>query len=235
MVAKTQKPEGDGLVNISIAAPNFGIAKYEIIGTTPYVQSKFSEKTKQQMLADHMKGDTKKSEKTHDKKDPEALYKQSMHISKDGWHGIPVAAFRNSMISACKISGVIMTHAKLEIFVEADGYDADDGLIGLVEIISGEPQRNDSYVRLANGAPDIRIRAMWTPGWRAIVTIRYDADHITPQALTNLLMKAGAQVGIGEGRPDSKKSNGMGWGLFDIANEKTATPTKRGRKEITIA
>jgi len=34
--------------------------------------------------------------------------------------------------------------------------------------------------------------------------------------LTNLLARAGLQVGIGEGRPDSKNSAGMGWGLFQI-------------------
>jgi hypothetical protein len=30
----------------------------------------------------------------------------------------------------------------------------------------------------------------------------------------------GRQVGIGEGRPDSRNSCGMGWGLFEIVNRK---------------
>ena len=32
----------------------------------------------------------------------------------------------------------------------------------------------------------------------------------------NLLVRAGVQVGIGEGRPYSKKSYGMGWGTFEV-------------------
>lgn len=34
--------------------------------------------------------------------------------------------------------------------------------------------------------------------------------------MVNLLSRAGLQVGIGEGRPDSKKSAGMGYGLFTV-------------------
>lgn len=37
--------------------------------------------------------------------------------------------------------------------------------------------------------------------------------------IVNLMMRVGQQVGIGEGRPDSKNSAGMGWGLFDIQGE----------------
>jgi len=36
----------------------------------------------------------------------------------------------------------------------------------------------------------------------------------------NLLHRAGLQVGIMEGRPDSKDSCGCGWGTFKIANGK---------------
>jgi hypothetical protein len=32
--------------------------------------------------------------------------------------------------------------------------------------------------------------------------------------------RVGAQVGIGEGRPDSKNSTGMGWGTFEIKEVK---------------
>lgn len=42
--------------------------------------------------------------------------------------------------------------------------------------------------------------------------------------VANLMNRVGAQVGIGEGRPDSKNSAGMGWGLFSI---ETKTQEKR--------
>jgi hypothetical protein len=49
----------------------------------------------------------------------------------------------------------------------------------------------------------------------------YDADQFTLEDVSNLLARAGMQVGIGEGRPDSKMSAGMGWGTFRIAAEST--------------
>jgi hypothetical protein len=58
---------------------------------------------------------------------------------------------------------------------------------------------------------------MWEPGWEATVRIRFDADLFTITDVANLLRRAGLQVGVGEGRPDSKKSAGMGWGIFDIS------------------
>ena len=32
----------------------------------------------------------------------------------------------------------------------------------------------------------------------------------------NLIARVGMQVGVGEGRPDSKQSAGLGFGLFDV-------------------
>ena len=57
---------------------------------------------------------------------------------------------------------------------------------------------------------------MWQTGWEAALRVQYDADQFTRHDVTNLLVRVGLQVGIGEGRPDSRKSNGQGWGLFDV-------------------
>ena len=54
--------------------------------------------------------------------------------------------------------------------------------------------------------------------------IRFDADMFSAADVANLMNRVGAQVGIGEGRPDSKNSAGMGWGLFSI---ETKTQEKR--------
>jgi hypothetical protein len=62
---------------------------------------------------------------------------------------------------------------------------------------------------------DLRVRAMYKE-WGATLRISYDSDQFTIQDVTNLIMRVGAQVGLGEGRPDSKMSSGMGWGTFEI-------------------
>ena len=46
--------------------------------------------------------------------------------------------------------------------------------------------------------------------------MKYDAGQFTSTDIANLLVRAGAQVGIGEGRPDSKFSAGLGFGTFTL-------------------
>lgn len=188
-------------------------AAFTIEGTRPYVQLRFSEKAKNEILAKHMAGSTSKTEKVRKPKRPGDLYEEAMYGSTEGWRGIPCAAFRKAMVDACRLTGVPMTVAKLLVFIEPDGYDATDGE-ALVRIIKGEPRQRVDAVRNATGVADIRIRAHWDPGWQATVRITYDATFITLEKVATLLMRAGLQVGIGEGRPNSKKTCGRDWGRF---------------------
>jgi hypothetical protein len=103
----------------------------------------------------------------------------------------------------------------MSIFVEADGRDAVDGA-PLVRLQAGEPERVDMATRNATGVADIRVRPMWRD-WKATIRVRYDADQFTQSDVVNLIARAGVQVGIGEGRPYSKSSNGLGYGTFSIA------------------
>ena len=45
--------------------------------------------------------------------------------------------------------------------------------------------------------------------WKSDVTIQFDADQFSIDDVGNLLLRAGMQVGICEGRPFSKKGVGM--------------------------
>jgi hypothetical protein len=179
------------------------------------------------MLAKHMKGQQGDSEATkHEKKDPDALVKEASHMSPEGWYGIPASAFRNAMITVCGISGVVIKDTKLCVFIVEDGYDDEEPLTGLVRITKGEPEKFIFPTRNATGVPDIRCRPMWKPGWRATVHIRYDADQMTEDSIANLLVRAGIQCGIGAGRNFSKKSNGMGWGCFAMAEPEKSKKKK---------
>lgn len=203
--------------SVTITPPNFQHAVLKIIGTAPYVQNKFSTKTRNELKEKHQAGSTAKKGKKREAKDFQRCYEEALHKAKEGWFGMPAPAFRNAMISACRIAGFAMTRAKLSIFVEADGFDFEDGT-PLVRITKGEPRYSEMTVRNETGVVDIRPRPMWDE-WEAILRIRYDADQFTLTDIVNLLHRAGIQVGIGEGRPDSKKSNGMGWGTFRVEGE----------------
>lgn len=204
------------MADVTITSPNFGRVIYQITGMSPYVQNKFSQKARETMRTTQEQGSQKGKGQKRAGKDFNETYRQAIHVGEEGWYGIPAPAFRNAMISACRIVGFKMTHAKLSVFVEPDGFDIDDGT-PLVRIY-GEPEIHESMVRIAQGTADVRWRPMWRQ-WHAFVKVMYDADQFSLQDVTNLLARAGMQVGIGEGRPDSKMSAGMGWGTFTIKSD----------------
>jgi len=57
---------------------------------------------------------------------------------------------------------------------------------------------------------------MFEPGWQAKISLEWDADQFSLADVSNLMVRLGKQVGIGEGRPDSRSSAGMGWGTFRL-------------------
>lgn len=202
-------------VQITISAPNMQVAEFRIRGTEPLVQHKFSSKAKGVMIGIQEGGETSKKGTKRAPKNFEECYREATYRMKDGGYGIAASGFRAAMISACRMCGFQMTRAKLSVFVLADGQDAQEGT-SLVRITKGVPEMDISPARNKDGSCDLRARPKWAPGWEARLRVRYDADQFTAQDVAHLVMRVGMQVGVGEGRPDSKNSAGMGWGLFEI-------------------
>jgi hypothetical protein len=198
---------------IQIQAPNFQTASFELIGTAPLVVERFSQKAKTMMRNGMEEGQKGKKGKTKEPRDFSTEFPASMYILPDGTPGMNAAAFRNAMIRACAAAAFKMTLAKMSIFVIADGLDKFDGT-PLVRI-QGEPEAYEAMVRLPNGAADIRVRAMWRE-WTISLNVRWDADQFNIADVSNLLTRAGYQVGIGAGRPFSKNSAGIGFGTFAL-------------------
>ncbi len=198
-----------------IDKPNFQQASFVIRGNAPFVQNRFSEKAQNMMIANQTSGSQGKKGKKREAKDFKALFVASMYRTKRGKRGINAACFRLAMIDACRTVNFKMTLAKLGLFTVADDYDEFDGT-PLVLFRKGEPQMHLAPVRNQTGVADIRARGMWKPGWEMKVTLRWDADMFSATDIANLLHRVGWQVGIGEGRPNSKQSAGVGWGTFDV-------------------
>lgn len=204
-------------VEVVISAPNFQTAQFKVIGTTPLVVHKFSEKAKKQIMATQEAGSKAKSKKVREAKDFKQVYNDARHISVEGWDGVPASAFKSAMISACRATDFVMTRAKQAIlYVEADGNDATE-FTPLVRVY-GTPKMDIRPARNDNGSVDIRARPMWLQ-WHCIVRVKFDADMLSLTDISNLLSRAGQQVGICEGRPASKNSNGCGWGCFTVAGK----------------
>ena len=202
---------------VTIKPPNLQTAQFEIVGTAPLVVHRFAAKAKQSMLDKMMAGSTAKKGKVREALDPDKTFNDARYFSKDGWDGFNASAIRAAMISACRLVGFKMVLAKLSIFVVPDGWDATEPQIPLIRI-KGKARRLDSVARVETGQCYVTIRPCYDQ-WSATVTITYDGDQFTVTDVSNLLARVGQQVGICEGRPDSKNSPGQGWGTFRVRSE----------------
>jgi hypothetical protein len=204
-----------------ITPPKFGVTDFYIEGAAPLVVERFSKKA--ELMAKMAEGKSAGSKKVRDARDYDKEAEEARYRSAENWEGMNAAAFRAAMISACRLVGFKMTLAKLSTFIEADGYDKNDG-VPLVRIY-GESQVYTAHTRNATGVVDVRSRPMYR-NWAARLRVRYDMDQFKMADVLNLVSRCGMQVGIGAGRPDSKASAGCGFGLFNVV------PTDREKEVI---
>lgn len=202
--------------SLTIHAPNMQTAEFGIIGIAPLMTARFSKKM--ELMAKMAECKSAGSKRKREARDYAQEAEDAAYKSETGEYGVNAASFRNGMISACRLVGFKMTLAKLSLFVEADGYDHRDGT-PLVYITGPKWEANSAHVRNATGVVDVRTRPMWKAGWKAKLRVRFDADQFTVGDVANLLARVGLQGGIGEGRPDSKSSAGLGYGLFSLESE----------------
>jgi hypothetical protein len=186
---------------------------FRLKSLAPYMQCRFSQKAIAKIQETHRQGQQARSKRVREARNFDDDYEQAKHKFEDGSCGIPCSAFRNALISTCRVVGFKMTIAKLSIFIQKDGLDVVDGQ-PLVRI-EGTPEQSILPVRNATGVIDLRVRPLWRE-WAVNLRVRFDAEQFSPQDVFNLLSRAGHQVGIGEGRPDSRDSNGIEYGLFEV-------------------
>jgi hypothetical protein len=206
--------------SVQITAPNIQTAKFKIVGTAPLVIHRFDEKTKSEFKSKIETGTKRSSGKKQfaaRSTDDEA----AKYFGKTGgtkWEGFNASALRLALISACRLVNFKMTLAKLSIFVLEDGRDLTCPLYPLIRI-NGKSEKTEMIGRTETGVAMLIVRPMYFP-WSADIRIRFDAGQFSISDISNLLSRAGEQVGLCEGRSDSKNSGGMGWGTFQISNEK---------------
>jgi hypothetical protein len=212
-------------VAVSITPPDFGVMQIIIRGTAPLVVERFSKKA--EIMMKMAEGSSAKNRKERTARDYDREAEDARYRSPDGWEGFNAAAIRAGMISACRLVGFKMTLGRLSLFVEADDFDAAEGLP--IVRIYGKSHTFTAHTRNATGVVDVRSRPQYRD-WAAKLRIRFDNGQIRPSDVVNLIARVGGQVGIGAGRPDSKASSGCGWGTFAIvsADEEAAVRERFG-------
>jgi hypothetical protein len=170
-----------------------------IVGTSPLIVHRFSEKAKRQML-DAMQG--RKTPKQA--KDPDAEYQAAFYRTNDGGFGLPVIAFKASTIGGARFfAGVTMTLLRQVLFFRGKvGVDGQQ-----LAIIDGEPKMREDVVRVGNGGTDLRYRPEF-PEWKTELQVTYVTSQLTRASVLSLIDAGGMGVGVGEWRPEKKGDMG---------------------------
>lgn len=190
---KTPVPvvEEAAVINIDrIAAETIRVP---ILGTTPLIVHRFSEKAKKQML-DAMQG--RKTPRVA--KDPEAEYQGAFYRFADGGFGLPITAFKQATVGGARFySGVTMRELKQFLFLRGEiGTDGQS----LARIV-GEPRMREDVVRVGRGGTDLRYRPEFTE-WHTDLIVTYVTSSLTRQSVLSLIDAGGMGVGVGEWRPE---------------------------------
>jgi len=174
-----------------------------ILGTSPLIMHRFSEKAKRQML-DNMQG--RKTPKTH--KDPEADFQAAFYRFEDGSPGFPAVAFKAATVEASRFYDKSVTKVGLRQFVFIKGALGVDGQ-ALVPI-TGEARMREDVVRVGMGT-DLRYRPEFTE-WSTLLRVVYVTSALDRASVLSLIDAAGMGVGVGEWRPEKKGD----FGCFQI-------------------
>ena len=192
---------------VEITGINLQTMNLRVIGDTPLITHRWSEKAKRMMLDKQMGKAVGKKEA----KDPEADYESSIYRMEDGSPAFPAAGFKAATVGACRqYKSLPMTTAKLVIFIHGEINAQGESLVK----INGAPKMREDMVRLETGVADIRYRAQFWP-WSADLRVTFNANVISAEQVINLL-NAGGMGGIGEWRPSAPKSSTGDFGRYHV-------------------
>lgn len=181
-----------------------------LVGDSPLISHKWSEKAKRQMLDKQ----TKQPKQGKEAKDPiqdfiDSLYVLSGNPQPDPDNeghilnvascsfGFPCVGFKAAAVSACRFAdGMKMTEARGAFHV-----------VGEFATIEGDPTMREDMCRIGMGTADIRFRGEFK-SWRTTLNIDFNPSVLSVAEIGNLFNLAGFGVGVGEWRPEKDGSYG---------------------------
>ena len=205
---------------ITIVRVEKSTIRLSILGTTPLIMNRMSEKARRELLMP--KGRKTAADKAANLKHvPLEEFRASPYMLRDtdspAYLAIMASAFKGAMgTAALDLPGARKAQIGRLVYVEGE----------LVPIY-GEPQLFMSVVRSAdmNRTPDIRSRVI-IPEWCAEIQVSYVMPTIREQAVINLLSAAGITAGVGDWRSEKGKGS---YGQFEVvtATDKRVAQIKK--------
>jgi hypothetical protein len=201
--------KNDDVTTVEITPVSTAERTVFLLGTTPFLCNRCSEKTKRELLFPARKKNAAEKATTL-KHDPPVEYRASVYRdpAADAATRIvhPGAAFRRAMASAAlDIPGA--TKAMVGRLVKVLEYNVS---------LFGVPRISAMIVREGGPSrtPNVRIRAL-LPQWACTITLQYSHPLITDRAVFNLLAASGEWIGVGDGR---NEKGALTFGCFRIVS-----------------
>lgn len=163
----------------------------KIIGLTPFLMNKMSDKEKQTMLDKQMGKGAEKNKI----RDPKQEVENKIHHLSNGTVGIPIIGIKKSMVEAAPLLEMEKKLVRGSMFIIPE----DNNLVTLnyKKMVVNEATTRDSGI---NRTPRTTFRPEFRD-WSCEFVIKYNAKQITVDQILNLLKIAGFHVGLGSWRP----------------------------------
>lgn len=190
---------------VEIPQVKLKVFELKIVGDTPLIMNKWSEKAKQEMLDKQMK----KATSVKEAKNPIANAINSIYWLEGKPIENTIEAFENAVKNGARVgfpsigfkqcaasAGYRNKLTKDKVSV----YGAFNILEELTEI-HGDISFREDMVTIANGSADIRYRGQ-VDNWWAVLTIKYNESTYSQEQIINLINLGGFSVGVGEWRTE---------------------------------
>lgn len=223
-MATKKKAEGTEIHLTEVKRATIG---FNVVGITPFVANRMSEKVKMGLLLPRGGRMTSADKLTNLKHEPRTEFRNSIYTLNEGptLAAVPSAAFKRAIANAAlDVPGAKKTQIGRLSWVE-----------GQLVSLYGEPELFMAIVRQAgiDRTPDVRTRAIF-PQWAATVEMSFITPLLNETTLANLLAAAGLIVGVGDGR---QEKGALNFGQFRLAESDDAEfqeIMKRGTKDVQM-
>lgn len=201
-----KKAEQEG---IHITEVTRKVIRFNIVGTTPFVANRMSEKVKMGLLLPKGGRMTNAEKAANLKHNPRLEFQNSVYTVPEGptVAAIPAAAFKRAIANAAlDIPGAKKAQIGRLSWVE-----------GAYLPLYGTPELFMAVVRQAgiDRTPDVRTRAIF-PRWATSFEMSFISPLINETTLANLLGAAGLIIGVGDGR---QEKGALNFGQFRFCDD----------------
>lgn len=196
-------------------------ARLKIVGDSPIIINKFSEKAKAEILNKQLKKPKERAPKIPFQEFMNRLYwitempditgktEEEMQelfeeaLKKGARFGFPSVAIKQSAISSAYRGGLAKNKVSLQGMFHIEGE--------LVEI-KGDLSMREDYVKIPMAGADIVFRGEFAKGWSAEFNVMFDESTISLEQIVQMINLGGFSVGIGDWRVEK----GGNYGMFHV-------------------